>query len=114
MITDLPRFIPADLKYLSYMLATDLHTNLDDLSGSLTQMIDSVNTLSLPSNDTNSGEDPMAQIAQILSSHLESLQWIDGAVREVDSKVTEVEKRVKDSGHGGSGGQKGRAFGLRS
>lgn len=97
------------------MLATDLHTNLDDLSGSLTQMIDSVNTLSLPSNDTNSGEDPMAQIAQILSSHLESLQWIDGAVREVDSKVTEVEKRVKDSGHGSSGsGQKGRAFGLRS
>jgi nuclear pore complex protein Nup62 len=97
------------------MLATDLHTHLDDLSGSLTQMIDSVNALSLPANDTNSGEDPMAQIAQILSSHLESLQWIDGAVREVDSKVTEVEKRVKDSGHSssGGGGQKSRGFGLR-
>jgi nuclear pore complex protein Nup62 len=96
------------------MLATDLHTHLDDLSGSLTQMIDSVNALSLPANDTNSGEDPMAQIAQILSSHLESLQWID-AVREVDSKVTEVEKRVKDSGHSssGGGGQKSRGFGLR-
>jgi len=97
------------------MLATDLHTHLDDLSGSLTQMIDSVNALSLPSNDTASGDDPMAQIAQILSSHLESLQWIDGAVREVESKVSEVEKRVKDSGHGmaNGAGQKTRGgFGL--
>lgn len=32
----------------SYMLATDLHTQLDDISGSLTQMIDAVNGLSLP------------------------------------------------------------------
>ena len=97
------------------MLATDLHTHLDDLSGSLTQMIDSVNALSLPPNDTASTDDPMAQIAQILSSHLESLQWIDGAVREVESKVSEVEKRVKDSGHGPTNngtGQKSRGFGL--
>jgi nuclear pore complex protein Nup62 len=96
------------------MLATDLHTHLDDISGSLTQMIDSVNALSLPSNDTTSADDPMAQIAQILSSHLESLQWIDGAVREVESKVSEVEKRVKDSGHGtvNGTGQKNRGFGL--
>ncbi|KAF9469011.1 Nsp1-like C-terminal region-domain-containing protein [Collybia nuda] len=109
---------PADTERdKNYMLATDLHTHLDDLSGSLTQMIDSVNTLSLPSNDMSAnGVDPMVQIAQILSGHLESLQWIDGAVREVDSKVTEVEKRVKDSGHGNTGGngQKSKGFGLRS
>ena len=67
------------------MLATELHGHLDDLSGSLMQMIDAVNALSLPAGGSGqaqeSGEDPMAQIAQILSSHLESLQWIDGAVR---------------------------------
>jgi nuclear pore complex protein Nup62 len=102
------------------MLATDLHTHLDDLSGSLSQMIDSVNALSLPSGPTDNsdpgGDDPMAQIAQILSSHLESLQWIDGAVREVEGRVGEVEKRVKESGHGNynsSGiGLKPRSFGL--
>ncbi len=38
----------------------------------------------------------MGQIAQVLSSHLESLQWIDGASRELEEKVTEVEKRIKD------------------
>ena len=98
---------------ISYMLAADLHTQLDDLSGSLAQMIDSVNALSLPSNDTESGDDPMSQISQILSSHLESLQWIDGAVREVESKVSEVEKRLQDSGHSTNGlAQKGRGFGL--
>lgn len=99
----------------SYMLATDLHTNLDDLSSSLTQMIESVNALSLPSAPSEStgtnGEDAMAQIAQILSSHLESLQWIDGAVREVESKVTDVEKRVNDSGLS-TPTQKSRGFGV--
>ena len=82
------------------MLATDLHTHLDDLSGSLTQMIESVNALSISSKSEDSTDDPMAQITQILSSHLESLQWIDSAVREVESKASEVEKRVNLSGHG--------------
>lgn len=98
------------------MLATDLQTQLDDLSGSLSQMIESVNALSLPSqiNGGESGDDAMTQIAQILSSHLESLQWIDGAVREVEGKVTDVEKRVRESGHNlsGNGGSRSRGFGL--
>ncbi|KAI9574545.1 Nsp1-like C-terminal region-domain-containing protein [Boletus coccyginus] len=96
---------PADTERdKNYVLATELHSHLDDLSGSLTQMIDSVNTLSVtPSANGSShgSEDPMVQISQILSSHLESLQWIDGAVREVDGKVNEVEKRVRDAGVGG-------------
>ncbi|KAJ7368160.1 Nsp1-like C-terminal region-domain-containing protein [Mycena albidolilacea] len=107
---------PADTERdKNYMLATDLHTQLDDLSGSLTQMIESVNALSLPSGPETAGDDPMGQIAQILGSHLESLQWIDGAVREVETKVTEVEKRVKDSGYnpGASNGLKrGSGYGL--
>jgi len=100
----------------NYMLATELHTHLDDLSGSLTQMIDSVNALSVPSGDGKSqqGEDAMSQIAQILSSHLDSLQWIDGAVREVEGKITEVEKGIKEAGITSSitGGNKSRGFGL--
>lgn len=103
------------------MLATELHGHLDDLSGSLMQMIDSVNGLSLPAGGANGsggqaqdgGEDAIGQIAQILSSHLESLQWIDGAVRELDTKVTDVEKRVRASTDGGLGGStKSRGYGL--
>jgi len=37
---------------------------------------------------------------KILSSRLESLQWIDGSVRELESNVTEVEKRVRKAGLG--------------
>lgn len=103
----------------SYMLATELHTHLDDLSGSLTQMIDSVNSLTVSASvsgdgKTQQGEDPMAQIAQILSNHLESLQWIDGAVREVESKITEVERGVREanSGIGPVGANKSRGFGV--
>lgn len=99
------------------MLATDLYTHLDDLSGSLTQMIDAVNALSAApgsqQDGTNNGasggpnglsEDPLNQIAQILSSHLESLQWIDGSVRELESNVSEVEKRVREAGLSVNGG----------
>ncbi|EDR12924.1 uncharacterized protein LACBIDRAFT_311958 [Laccaria bicolor S238N-H82] len=105
---------PADTERdKNYMLATDLHTHLDDLSGSLTQMIDSVNALSISQKPhSDSGDDAMTQIAQILSSHLESLQWIDAAVREVESKVTDVEKRVRESGHSTPAGAKPRGFGL--
>ncbi|KAF9534172.1 Nsp1-like C-terminal region-domain-containing protein [Crepidotus variabilis] len=96
----------------NYMLATDLHTHLDDLSGSLTQMIESVNGLSIASRPEDSANEPMSQITQILSSHLESLQWIDTAVREVESKASDVERRIKDSGHNlSSTGSKSRGFG---
>ncbi|KAJ3728979.1 Nsp1-like C-terminal region-domain-containing protein [Lentinula guzmanii] len=103
---------PADTERdKNYMLAADLQTHLDDLSGSLTQMIEAVNGLTMPSGSSNSGdpsasgnersqEDPMAQISQILSSHLDSLQWIDTAAREIEGKITEVERRVGESGHG--------------
>lgn len=100
------------------MLATELHGHLDDLSASLVQMIESVNALSTPSAESSKnglGEDPMGQIAQILSSHLESLQWIEGAVREVEGKVVDIEKRVRGAGEGAGGslgGSKSRSFGL--
>lgn len=110
---------PADTERdKNYVLATELHAHLDDLSTSLTQMIDSVNTLSLSATNNlspHSGDDPMIQISQILNSHLESLQWIDGAVREVEGKVTEVERRVRDAGLGnslGNGVARPRGFGL--
>jgi nuclear pore complex protein Nup62 len=102
------------------MLATELHNHLDDLSSSLTQLIASVNTMSIEQDDSKraSADDPMAQIAHVLSNHLESLQWIDGASRELEEKVVEVEKRIKDVGTGSQvnpalgGGSRSRGFGL--
>jgi nuclear pore complex protein Nup62 len=102
------------------MLATELHNHLDDLSSSLTQLIDSVNAMSIGQGDSKvvSADDPMAQISQVLSNHLESLQWIDGASRELEEKVVEVEKRIKDVGGVSQGtpslgsGSRSRGFGL--
>jgi nuclear pore complex protein Nup62 len=97
------------------MLATDLYTHLDDLSGSLTQMIEAVNGLSLPSQSQDSSggsDDPMSQIAQILSSHLESLQWIDGTVRELEGQVSEVEQRVREAGVSVNGSGLGNPMNL--
>ncbi|CAL1701442.1 unnamed protein product [Somion occarium] len=107
---------PADTERdKNYMLATELHGHLDDLSNSLVEMIESVNALSTSSGtDTTATEDPVGQIAQILSSHLESLQWIDGAVKEVESKLGDVERRVRGASESGgqAGGFKSRGYGL--
>lgn len=97
-------------------------------------MIESVNALSTDEQNDSDGKPkggaPIEQIAQILSSHLESLQWIDGAVREVDAKVNEVERAMRDgsgapsrngsiapsmngSVNGGNNLSRSRGFGLR-
>jgi len=112
---------PADTERdKNYMLATELHNHLDDLSSSLTQLIESVNSMSYGQSESKavSADDPMTQIALVLSNHLESLQWIDGASRELEEKVVEVEKRVKDVGGVSQGastlgaGSRSRGFGL--
>ncbi|KAH9938541.1 Nsp1-like C-terminal region-domain-containing protein [Fomitopsis serialis] len=107
---------PADTERdKNYTLATELHGHLDDLSGSLTQMIDAVNTLALPADGVSqNNEDALSQIGEILSSHLMSLLWIDGSVKEVESRVNEVEKRVRLAEESGaSSGFKGRgSFGA--
>lgn len=105
---------PADTERdKNYALATNLQIRLDDLSDMLVRMIDTVNALSV-SNKPNgeSNDDPVSQISQILSSHLESLQWIDGAVREVEGKVVDIGKRIKDHGHSLPGNTRSRGFGL--
>lgn len=79
-------------------------------------MIEAVNAISSgDAPDNNTSEDPMAQIAQILSSHLESLQWIDGAVKEVEGKVGDVEKKLRTidgSGGANAAGLKSSRYGL--
>jgi nuclear pore complex protein Nup62 len=79
-----------------------MHSQLDDLSSSLTQLIDSVNSVSLGAgadSNANASEDAISQIAEVLSSHLESLQWIDSASGDLEGKVVEIEKAVRGAGY---------------
>lgn len=97
----------------SYTLAANLNLQLDELSKSLSQMIESVNALTLPnsphatSSDSSAGgkkadEDPLQQIGAVLNAHLKSLQWIDETVRDVEGKVKEAERRMDGSAMGAS------------
>jgi nuclear pore complex protein Nup62 len=78
------------LNVFSYAIAASLADQLDALARGLSTMIDSVNDLtSGPSAQAK--DDPVAQISAILNAHLESLQWIDGAVRDAEERVQEIE-----------------------
>ncbi|KAG9081059.1 FG-nucleoporin nsp1 [Ceratobasidium sp. 370] len=95
---------PADgQREKNYALAASLADQLDSLARGLSTMIDSVNDLSTGASSAQSKDDPVAQISAILNAHLESLQWIDGAVREAEERVKEVE-----GARGSSGGVEGR------
>jgi nuclear pore complex protein Nup62 len=113
----------------SYALAANLYTQLDDLSRSLTQMVESVNSLNLsPGPSQGSGaasdgtqDDAISTIAGILNAHLSSLQWIDGSLKEMEGKVKDAERMIKDTGLRGGirnnaddGISKSRSFGLGS
>lgn len=108
----------------SYALAANLYTQLDDLSRSLTQMVESVNGLNLspgPSQaagaDNTSQEDAISTISGILNAHLSSLQWIDGSLKEMDGKVRDAERKIKDGAKrrtSGEGISRSRSYGLGS
>jgi len=99
---------PADAERdKNYTLAASLHSQLDDVSRSLTQMIESVNSLALPgspgssstSNSQTTGtDDPMTTVVSVLDAHLASLQWISNAVKAVETKVESVGKKLEDTG----------------
>lgn len=64
-----------------------------------------------PGPAATGGGDPIGQIEAILNAHLGSLQWIDGAVKELEGKVKEVEAQHSRQQQGGGshlGGGGGR------
>lgn len=106
-------------------MAADLNIHLDNLSKTLTQMIESVNSLTAPTHKTSTtnadnaslddqgAEDPLNQIGAVLNAHLKSLYWIDSTVKEVETKVTEAEARVKEVA-GGRVNSSNRKLGVSS
>lgn len=79
----------------SYALAAELSMNFDDLTKSLSQMIESVNELSVSSgNEAADTSDPLTQIAGVLNEHLTSLNWIDSAIGEMETKLSDVKPRL--------------------
>jgi nuclear pore complex protein Nup62 len=58
-------------------------------------MIESVNELSVSTGHEASDKgDPLTQIAEVLNEHLASLTWIDGAIDEMESKLSQVKPRL--------------------
>jgi nuclear pore complex protein Nup62 len=87
----------------TYRLAEDLNNQLDDLSRSLTALINDVNSLSASAGITQpssadkdaSSQDPVSAIAAILNAHLSSLSWIEKTGDSLAQQVEELEGRLK-------------------
>ncbi|CAD6573700.1 MAG: FG-nucleoporin nsp1 [Cyphobasidiales sp. Tagirdzhanova-0007] len=86
----------------TYQLAESLNNQLDDLSRSLTSLINEVNSLSsssglVPSDFSSSAgqQDPVSAIAAILNAHLSSLSWIEKTGDMLAGQVEELEAKMK-------------------
>lgn len=99
----------------AYQLAESLNNQLDDLSRSLTSLINEVNSLSGSSSSESQqlGADPVSAITAILNAHLGSLSWIEKNVDTLNEQVGDLEGRVKTASNGRwpglSNSQSGRA-----
>lgn len=83
----------------AYRLADSLNTQLDDMSRSLSSLIQDVNGLSHSAGITmGAGEegdsDPLVQIAAILNAHLTGLTWIENSSESLRKQVDDLEGRV--------------------
>lgn len=94
---------PSSERDRTYRLAEDLNNQLDDLSRSLTALINEVNSLSAsaglthPASDPKdaAAQDPVAAIAAILNAHLSSLGWIEKTGNSLTAQVEELEGKLK-------------------
>lgn len=87
----------------AYQLAESLNNQLDDLSRSLTSLINEVNSLSGSSSTESQqqlGADPVSAITAILNAHLGSLSWIEKNVDTLNEQVGDLEGRVKSASNG--------------
>lgn len=82
----------------TYKMAASIDGQLKHMMQDLRDIIDHINQ-SNSSSSGGSGDDSMVQIARILNSHMDSLQWVDqntnALQRRVDqvSRVVDAEKR---------------------
>jgi len=79
----------------TYGLVANIDGQLKQMVGDLREIIDHINTTTLPTDTTN----PTNQISKILSAHMDSLQWLDSNSNSLERKLEELSKQVNDRKH---------------
>jgi hypothetical protein len=90
------RMTPADEeRERAYSLAENLNFQLDDMSSQLSTLISEMNALS---TKTETEDDPLTMITRILGEHLSSLEWVNGSVEDLETKLQDL-NRVSGIAH---------------
>ncbi|OAD68112.1 hypothetical protein PHYBLDRAFT_160236 [Phycomyces blakesleeanus NRRL 1555(-)] len=88
--------LPADqTRENAYGVAESINSQLDDVNRNLNVMIDEINEMgvsSKPESADDDKEDGIGKVAKILNSQLSSLQWIDKASSELQTKLQEAHR----------------------
>jgi nuclear pore complex protein Nup62 len=80
------RTIPADEdREKAYHIAEMLNSKLDDMTSSLSVVIQELNTSKAQKNVLD--DSPIASIVQILNDHLTCLEWIEQSGGELEGKL---------------------------
>jgi len=80
----------------TYGLVANIDGQLKHMVTDLREIIEHVNTTS-PNNEQ--ANNPVNQITRILSSHMDSLQWLDTNSKSLETKLDELTKQVNEKKH---------------
>ena len=71
----------------TYQKAEQLDAQLQRMSEDLKEIIEHINAQNRSQEDSN---DPVLQIERVLNAHMDSLQWVDQSMAQVQKKLEEV------------------------
>ena len=74
----------------TYQKAEQIDAQLQRMSEDLKEIIEHINVQNRAQDDSN---DPIVQIGRVLNAHMDSLQWVDQSMGQVQKKLEEVTKR---------------------
>lgn len=79
----------------TYKMAASIDGQLKNMMQDLRDIIEHINQSNASAAANSSGDDSMAQIARILNSHMDSLQWVDQNTASLQRRVDDVSRLVE-------------------
>jgi len=87
-VADVPAAVDQE-RQRTYQKAEQLDAQLQRMSEDLKEIIEHINAQNRSQEDSS---DPVVQIERVLNAHMDSLQWVDQSMAQVQKKLEEVSR----------------------
>ena len=90
-VSEVPATAVDQERQRTYTKAEQLDAQLQRMSEDLREIIEHINAQNRSSQE-DATTDPVLQIGRVLNAHMDSLQWVDSSMAQVQKKLEEVSR----------------------